>query len=298
LTTATLSSPQNDLQTQLKLSLVQIEERELIYFTENSYNIGTQAALLSGFAFAALMQAATVVADPNNDKFDAGSVHGNLIQASWAGVTVLAMLFEIMALVKATQLAITGPGLALRGPEGSMTRAISVMRIEYRAIGQLFYIGLFFTLISSAIFAFIIFGLPAAVTVFVLIAISMVWLGRSLSHMSKAMQYESVTGEMVNTGFFSGLMAVKNPGAVFSVTEGRQKSPVSAVGAPAAAPPRRRSAAAAAATLGGGRLGFSRLGVRLDKLRHREAASVRAGDGLNALTAAVRRSAARTATYH
>ena len=34
------------------------------------------------------------------------------------------MVFEIMALVKATQLAITGPGLALRGPEGSMTRAI------------------------------------------------------------------------------------------------------------------------------------------------------------------------------
>ena len=297
MTTATLSSPQNDLQTQLKLSLVQIEERELIYFTENSYNIGTQAALLSGFAFAALMQAATVVADYNNDKFDADTVHGNIIQASWAGVTVLAMLFEIMALVKATQLAITGPGLALRGPEGSMTRAISVMRIEYRAIGQLFYIGLFFTLISSGIFAFIIFGFTAAATVSLLIVICMIWLVRSLRHMSKAMQYESVTGEIVNTGFFSGLMAVKNPGAVFSLNEGRQKSPVSAVGAPAAAPPRRRSAAAAA-TLGGGRLGFSRLSVRLDKLRHREAASVRAGDGLNALTAAVRRSAARTATYH
>ena len=52
------------------------------------------------------------------------------------------MVFEIMALVKATQLAITGPGLALRGPEGSMTHAISVMRIEYRKIGQLFYAGL------------------------------------------------------------------------------------------------------------------------------------------------------------
>ena len=37
---------------------------------------------------------------------------------------MLAMVFEIMALVKATELAITGPGLALRGPEGSMTHAI------------------------------------------------------------------------------------------------------------------------------------------------------------------------------
>ena len=67
------------------------------------------------------------------------------------------MVFEIMALVKATQLAITGPGLALRGPEGSMTHAISVMRIEYRKIGQLFYAGLAFTLMSTAIYSLTIF---------------------------------------------------------------------------------------------------------------------------------------------
>jgi hypothetical protein len=71
------------------------------------------------------------------------------IQGGWATMTVLAMVFEIMALVKATQLAITGPGLALRGPEGSMTRAISVMRIEYRKIGQLFYLGLVCTRLSN-----------------------------------------------------------------------------------------------------------------------------------------------------
>ena len=39
------------------------------------------------------------------------------------------MVFEIMALVKATQLAITGPGLALRGPEGSLKRAVDGMRV-------------------------------------------------------------------------------------------------------------------------------------------------------------------------
>ena len=129
---------QNDLQTQLKLHLLQIEERELVYFTENCYNIGTQSALLAGFSFSALMQASAIAGTMNKG-----------IQGGWATMTVLAMVFEIMSLVKATQLAITGPGLALRGPEGSMTRAISVMRIEYRKIGQLFYLGLVCTLPSN-----------------------------------------------------------------------------------------------------------------------------------------------------
>ena len=115
------------------------------------------------------------------------------------------MVFEIMALVKATQLAITGPGLALRGPEGSMTHAISVMRIEYRKIGQLFYAGLAFTLMSTAIYSLTIFEpervvgvplplplpltltpTPAQVTSAVvgLITICMCWLYADLKHMS------------------------------------------------------------------------------------------------------------------
>ena len=53
-----------------------------------------------------------------------------------------ALCLEIMALVKAMQLSIMGLGLALRGPEGSMTRAVLVMRSEYRGMQRLFYSGL------------------------------------------------------------------------------------------------------------------------------------------------------------
>ena len=56
---------QNDLQRQLKLNLLKIEERELVYFTENCYNIGTQAALLAGFSFSALMQASAIAGTMN-----------------------------------------------------------------------------------------------------------------------------------------------------------------------------------------------------------------------------------------
>ena len=60
-----LPRAQNDLQRQLKLNLLKIEERELIYFTENCYNIGTQAALLAGFSFSALMQASAIAGTMN-----------------------------------------------------------------------------------------------------------------------------------------------------------------------------------------------------------------------------------------
>ena len=174
-----------------------------MYFTENAYNIGTQAALLAGFSFSALMQAASL-----RDLMTTG------LQAGWVSVTILSMTFEIMALVKSTQLAISGPGLALRGPEGSMTRAISVMRIEYRKIGQYFYLGLIFMWISSAIFCGSVFEPEVAVLTAVLILGALVHLYFDLRAISKQLQYESVTGAKVR-GISLVPIAVRAPGACF-----------------------------------------------------------------------------------
>ena len=44
------------LQTNLKVSLLAIRERELTFYTNNSLAIGTQAAMFAGFAFAGLTQ--------------------------------------------------------------------------------------------------------------------------------------------------------------------------------------------------------------------------------------------------
>ena len=46
-----------DLQEQLKLSLLQIEDKELNFFTQNCYTVGTQAALIAGFVFSAIVEA-------------------------------------------------------------------------------------------------------------------------------------------------------------------------------------------------------------------------------------------------
>ena len=44
------------LQTNLKVSLLAIRERELVFYTHNSLAIGTQAAMFAGFAFGGLTQ--------------------------------------------------------------------------------------------------------------------------------------------------------------------------------------------------------------------------------------------------
>lgn len=134
-----------DLQERLKLNLLQIEDKELNFYTQNCYTVGTQAALISGFAFSAIVEARDM--DNITPWF----------KMSWSIVTVLSMIFELMGVVKAMQLSIMAPGLALRGPEGSMTRAVMVMRGEYKTLHRMFYAGLAFFHVSAALYIYILF---------------------------------------------------------------------------------------------------------------------------------------------
>ena len=109
-----------DLQNKLKLNMLQIEERELNYYTTNAMTVGTQAALLAGFAFTGVIEAPWDYLSDNNV--------ADWVIAMCVCSTLFGMLFQVLAIVKSVQISILGPGLALRGSEGSMTRALSVMR--------------------------------------------------------------------------------------------------------------------------------------------------------------------------
>ena len=143
-----LLADKRDLQNSLKVSLLQIEEKELNFYTNNCMTVGTQAALLAGFAFAAVVEIRYDDVIVENQVLDAHQK--TVLQVLWFVTTVIAMICEIFSLVKAMQLSILGPGLALRGPEGSMTRALVVMRVEFKRVHMLFYGGLWSFLISVA----------------------------------------------------------------------------------------------------------------------------------------------------
>ena len=98
--------------------------------------VGTQAALLAGFAFTGVIEA------PWDYLEELGVPEYQITLCVCS--TLFGMLFQVLAIVKSVQISILGPGLALRGSEGSMTRALSVMRHEQRRLHWQFYIGLFF----------------------------------------------------------------------------------------------------------------------------------------------------------
>jgi hypothetical protein len=148
-----LLADKRDLQNQLKLSVLHIEEKELNLYTNNCNTVGTQAALLAGFAFAAIIEVrGDLFVEGNDDTW---------VKSLWFAVTAAAMMLEICAVVKAMQLSIWAPGLALRGPEGSMTISLVVMRTEYKKVHWLFYSGLFFFHASVALYTW---GFDAAFT--------------------------------------------------------------------------------------------------------------------------------------
>ena len=99
-----LFADKNALRTQLKVNMLRIRERELLFFTNNCLSISTSAALLAGFAWYGLTEVPF--------ESDANVV----IQTAYLVVTTLIMGLELLTVVNATLCAILGPGLALRGP--------------------------------------------------------------------------------------------------------------------------------------------------------------------------------------
>ena len=99
------------LETDLKVCLLAIRERELDLYTQNCRSIGTSAALLAGFAYAGLSTTSDFSEDTS--EFSKGL---------YLTVTTSAMSLNVASMAAATWCSMLGPGLALRGPDGSMER--------------------------------------------------------------------------------------------------------------------------------------------------------------------------------
>jgi hypothetical protein len=146
----------------------QIEERELNYYTTNAMTVGTQAALLAGFAFTGVIEAPW-------DYLEEMLVPEPVVSLC-ACSTLFGMLFQVLAIVKSVQISILGPGLALRGSEGSMTRALSVMRHEQRRLHWQFYIGLGFFHVATACFCGALFKPTTSIIAISAICVSFTWM--------------------------------------------------------------------------------------------------------------------------
>jgi hypothetical protein len=94
----------------LKLRAMEIQEKELNFYVDNLHSIAHQAALLAGFSLAALMLVG----------FKGVEGTSKIWKVTYYLVTAIAMTCELTAVTMSTICTIEGPGLALRGPHGSM----------------------------------------------------------------------------------------------------------------------------------------------------------------------------------
>ena len=136
-----LYADKRNLELNLQVALLGIRNKELHFYTENLIAIGTQAALLSGFAYGGIIMSIF--------KEDANKY----LKGAFLCTAIAAMSLELMTVGASMIAAIQGPGLALRGTDGSMHRAVDGMLIEYKIAFLLFATGLCLFILAALLFA-------------------------------------------------------------------------------------------------------------------------------------------------
>jgi len=130
------------LESELKVSLLEIRERELNLYVQCFRSIGTMAGVFAGFA----LQGACL----SSYFFPPDASEG--MRMLYLVSTTVAMDLNVAALFAATSCAAMGPGLALRGPDGSMERAVEGLALEYRVTFLTFCLGVLALYASAAVY--------------------------------------------------------------------------------------------------------------------------------------------------
>jgi len=183
------------LATNLKVELLEIREKELRFYTSNTLSIGMQSAFFAGFASTALMTHVpkTPVA----------------LHAIYLLFTVASLGLQLGVMVSTSLLAMLAPGLALRGPDGSMNVAVDHMISEYRSAFKKLLLGII-TLHGSTI-CFVWLSLATAeACILTLCILSSLWL--IIRYIRKLMQRFQLPADEAVTGKFEGTEA-QLPGA-------------------------------------------------------------------------------------
>ena len=187
------------------------------YYSQNCLAVGTQAALLAGFAYSGLTQ----VAIPLDSEY--------VLKLLYLLVTSAAMCLELIAVMSTTLLSMMGPGLALRGPDGSMHPAVDGMMEEYRSAYLNFLLGLIAFHFSAALFGWLTFNWVVSTFTSSCVLGSLYLLIRYAMRVHS--RFRLPAGEVI-TGRFTG-------DEVFANMTGR--APVRALSPPTAHTPRSRA---------------------------------------------------------
>ena len=163
------------LETDLKVSLLAIRERELNLYVQNCRSISTQTSVLAGFAYGGCCLGSYLFPEDVSEG----------MQASYLVATIWAMALNVFCIFSATLCTMLGPGLALRGPDGSMEQAVEGLAIEYRFTFVVYFMGLMMFFLAAILFVFLMFDPFLATLLCVLIIIFVVNMLRACKRIYK-----------------------------------------------------------------------------------------------------------------
>lgn len=144
------------LQNNAKQRELEIREKELVFFLDNLNAILVSASFLGANSFAAIT---TNSFPPNVSLF---------LEVSYYAMTLLSMSLNLIATLNATICVMFGPGLALRGPENGMERAVLGLQTEKRVTFWYFKAGVTCFSLATGLHLFLWYNLYVSCSMFVI----------------------------------------------------------------------------------------------------------------------------------
>lgn len=158
-----LRATKEQLETELQVSFVEIRKRELDFYTSNCQSLGTQAALLSGFAYGGI-SGVHVPAD-----------RPDALKAVYLVCLVCAMGFTFTAMINSALASMLGPGYALRGPEGSYHHAVEGLMLEYKLVFINLVLGMAAFYLAAFLYVWLSFDWSLSLPLFLFMGLLAVW---------------------------------------------------------------------------------------------------------------------------
>lgn len=168
-----LAADKSTLEAELAQQLTTLQAKELAALQRNFHNLATTCAVLIGFGFGGLglflddellnnwkvlhciglEMGFDYTREPEPSRSECVRCVGEaLIDAYWALCCALSLSFNFIALFISTVTSITGPALALRGPEGSL--GVALVHMEQQMKRSLRFFGRALTAFSLTIIGF------------------------------------------------------------------------------------------------------------------------------------------------
>ena len=159
------------LEATLRADTIGIRDKELSLFADNFSVLATLSSFLTGIGFSGLTMVPVWYAEQLSDR---SREHSQIIvcETLFYALTSMSIGFNILTLCICVYSMIFGPALALRGPDGSMARAVDGMYTERKWALRFYGFGLLNLMFSGVVLAWLKFGINSVEIVTVNTAVS------------------------------------------------------------------------------------------------------------------------------